>query len=138
MSWQKWQARILRYSDILVYLFLGVLTTAVNYLVYLTCHSYLNFSAGVSNVIAWCVAVIFAFVTNKPFVFKSCDWSANVLFPELGKFLGCRVGSGILETVFLSVTVDFLNWNGLWMKLIASVIVIILNYVGSKLLVFRK
>ena len=138
MSWEKWKARILQHYDLLAYLFFGGLTTVVNYLVYIPCFNWWGLSATVSNVIAWLVAVSFAFVTNKPFVFKSHDWSAKVLFPELGKFLGCRVGSGALETVFLFVTVDGLSWNGNWMKVITSVLVVILNYVGSKLFVFRK
>lgn len=138
MRWQKLKALILRYYDVLTYLFFGALTTAVNYLVYLPCYNWLELSAGVSNVIAWGVAVIFAFLTNKPFVFKSHDWSARVLFPELGKFLGCRLVSGILETAFLFMTVDLLAWNGNGMKLITGILVVILNYVGSKLLVFRK
>ena len=88
--------------------------------------------------IAWVAAVAFAFLTNKPFVFKSHDWSAKVVWPELTKFVGCRIGSGILETLFLLVTVDILRWNGNWMKLITSVLVVILNYFGSKFLVFAK
>ena len=88
--------------------------------------------------IAWVAAVIFAFLTNKPFVFKSHDWSPKVLIPELAGFLGCRIGSGVLETVLIFVTVDWLGWNGNWMKLFTSVLVVVLNYVGSKLLVFRK
>lgn len=138
MSWQKWKAWILRHSNVVIYLIFGGLTTAVNYLVYVPCYNWLKLSAGASNVIAWGVAVAFAFLTNKPFVFQSHDWSAKVLLPELGKFLGCRVGSGVLETVFLLVTVDLLAWNGNWMKLITGILVVILNYVGSKLLVFRK
>ena len=138
MIWQKIKALIFHYYDILVYLVFGVLTTVVNYLVYIPCYNWLGISAGVSNVIAWIVAVIFAFVTNKPFVFKSHDWSAKVLLSEMGKFLGCRVGSGALETGILLVTVDILSWNGNWMKLMTSVLVVILNYVGSKLLVFRE
>ena len=58
--------------------------------------------------------------------------------PELGKFVGCRIGSGALETAFLFLTVDVLHWSGNWMKLIIAVVVIIVNYLGSKLLVFRK
>ena len=138
MSWQKWKAFVLKYYDILAYLFFGALTTAVNYLVYVPCYNWWGISASVSNMIAWLVAVAFAFVTNKPFVFKSMDWSAKVLLPELGKFIGCRVGSGVLETVIIFVTVDFLEWNGIWMKLLTSILVVILNYVGSKLLVFQK
>lgn len=127
-----------KYGDVLSYLFFGGLTTIVNYLVYLPCFNLLHWSASVSNAVAWVVAVAFAFLTNKPFVFKSHDWSWKVVWPELTKFLGCRIGSGVLETVIIFVTVDLLAWNGNVMKLITSVLVIILNYFGSKLLVFRK
>ena len=134
----KIKALILRYYDVLAYLFFGGLTTVVNYLVYLPCYNWLQISAGVSNMIAWVVAVAFAFLTNKPFVFKSHDWSAKVVMPELTKFVGCRVGSGLLETLILFVAVDCLRWNGNWVKLVTSVLVIVLNYFGSKLLVFQK
>jgi putative flippase GtrA len=131
-------ALIRRHYDVLSYLFFGVLTTVVNYLVYLPCYNLLHISASISNLIAWVAAVAFAFVTNKPFVFQSHDWSASVVLPELTKFVGCRVGSGVLETAILFVTVDCLQWNGNVIKLIVSVLVVILNYFGSKLLVFRK
>ena len=129
---------ILKYWDILSYLFFGGLTTVVNYVVYLPCYNRLGISAAVSNVIAWAAAVLFAFLTNKPFVFKSHDWSAKTVWPEFTKFVGCRIGSGALETVIIFVTVDLLCWNGNWMKLATSVLVVILNYFASKLLVFRK
>ena len=127
-----------KYCDIISYLFFGVLTTVVNYIVYLPCYNLLGIPAAVSNVIAWVAAVAFAYLTNKPFVFKSHDWSAATVIPELTKFVGCRVGSGLLETAIIFVTVDMLNWNGNLMKLVTSVLVVILNYVGSKLLVFKK
>ena len=127
----------IKYYDIISYLFFGGLTTVVNYLVYLPCYNWLHLSATVSNVIAWAVAVSFAYLTNKPFVFKSYDWSWKTVGPELAKFLGCRIGSGVLETVLLFVTVDCLLWDGNWMKLFTSVLVVILNYFGSKFLVFR-
>lgn len=127
-----------KYEDVISYLFFGVLTTVVNYLVYLPCYNLLHFSATVSNVIAWAVAVAFAYLTNKPFVFKSHDWSSKTVIPELTKFVGSRVASGALETGFIFVTVDLLAWNGNVMKLVTSVLVVIMNYVASKLLVFRK
>ena len=129
---------IQKYWDILSYLFFGVLTTVVNYLIYLPCYNILGWSAGVSNVVAWVAAVTFAFLTNKPFVFKSYDWSWNVVWPELTKFVGCRVGSGLIETAIIIVFVDILNWDGNIMKIATAVLVIILNYIGSKLLVFKK
>ncbi len=134
----KLKKMITKYWDILSYLFFGVLTTAVNYAVYLPCYNLLHLSASVSNVISWVFAVAFAYLTNKPFVFKSNDWSRETVVPELTKFVGSRVGSGVLETVILRITVDMLCWNGNVWKLITSVLVVVLNYVGSKLLVFRK
>ena len=127
-----------KHYDILAYLFFGVLTTAVNYIVYLPCFNLLGISAAVSNVIAWAAAVVFAYLTNKPFVFHSHDWSKSTVVPELTKFVGSRVASGVLETAFIFVTVDCLLLNGNIMKLLTSVLVVILNYIASKLLVFRK
>jgi len=129
---------IIKYWDIVSYLFFGVCTTVVNYIIYLPCYNLLGMSATVSNMIAWVVAVAFAYLTNKPFVFKSHDWSAKTVVPELAKFLGCRIGSGVAETVILLVAVDLLGWNGNIWKLVTQVMVVILNYIGSKLLVFRK
>ena len=127
-----------RHYDILVYLVFGVMTTAVNYIVYLPCYNLLHLSSAVSNVIAWAAAVAFAYVTNKPFVFHSHDWSAKTVVPELTKFIGTRLGSGGLETVILLVFVDILSMNGNLWKLLTSVLVVVLNYIGSKLLVFRQ
>lgn len=127
-----------KHRDVISYLFFGVLTTAVNYVVYLPLYNWLGLPATASNAIAWAASVAFAFVTNKPFVFQSHDWSAKVVIPELGKFLGTRVGSGLLETAIIFVTVDLLAWDGNIMKLVTSVLVVIINYVGSKLIVFKK
>ena len=127
-----------KYYDILAYLVFGVLTTVVNYLVYLPCYNLLGLKAVVSNVIAWAVAVAFAYLTNKPFVFRSHDWSAQTVIPELTKFVGCRVASGAMESVIIFLTVDLFGWNGNVWKLLTSVLVVILNYIGSKLLVFRN
>lgn len=135
---QKIRDLIHKYWDVLSYLFFGGLTTVVNYLIYLPCYNMLGLSAAVSNVIAWAVAVAFAYLTNKPFVFKSHDWSMKTVVPELTKFVGCRIGSGLLETVIIFITVDLFCWNGNLWKLFTSVLVVILNYVASKLLVFRK
>ena len=135
---QKIRALIVKYWDILIYLVFGVLTTVVNYAVYLPVYNFCGISAAVSNMIAWVVAVVFAFLTNKPFVFHSYDWSAKTVVPELIKFVSCRLASGVMETVILFLAVDCMNWDGNIWKLITQVLVIVINYVGSKLLVFRK
>ena len=135
---ERIRALVMKHWDMISYLFFGVLTTVVNYLVYLPLYNLLGISAAVSNIIAWVAAVAFAYVTNKPFVFKSHDWSMKTVLPELGKFVGCRAASGGLETALVFLTVDVCGWDGNVWKLIISVVVVILNYVSSKLLVFRK
>lgn len=135
---EKLKQLIVKYYDILAYLVFGVLTTVVNYLVYLPCYNLLGLPAVVSNVIAWVVAVAFAYVTNKPFVFRSHDWSAKTVVPELTKFVGTRVASGGMESAIIWIAVDLLGGNGNIWKLLTSILVVILNYVGSKMLVFRK
>ena len=126
-----------KHRNILSYLVFGVLTTLVNFLVYYPLTNLFGCNATVANVIAWGVSVAFAFLTNKPFVFKSNDWSAQVVIPELGKFVGTRVGSGALETAMIFLLVDCLDLNGNIVKVAVSVLVVIINYIGSKLLVFR-
>lgn len=134
----KIRSLVKKYWDVLTYLIFGVLTTVVNYAVYLPVYNLLGLSASVSNCIAWVVAVAFAFLTNKPFVFKSHNWSKQTVIPELTKFISCRIASGAAETVILLVSVDILHWNGNIWKLVTQVLVVVLNYFGSKLLVFRK
>lgn len=129
---------IKKYWDVLSYLFFGILTTLVNYAVYLPLYNLVGASGSVSNIIAWVVSVAFAFLTNKPFVFQSHDWSAKIVLPELTKFVGCRLGSGALETGAIFLLVDCIHLNGNVVKLVTSILVVVLNYVASKLLVFRK
>ena len=127
-----------KHREVLLYLIFGALTTAVNYLVYFPLFNLLKLDAALSNAVAWVAAVAFAFVTNKPFVFQSRDWSAQVLLPELWKFVSCRLFSGVAELLILLVTVDICHWDGNLIKILTSILVVVLNYVGSKLLVFKK
>lgn len=135
---KKLLALLKKHEEVISYLFFGGLTTLVNYIVYLPCYNLLHLSGALSNAVAWLAAVAFAYLTNKPFVFKSHDWSAKTVIPELTKFVGCRVGSGLAETAIIFVTVDLLDLNGNIIKILTSVLVVILNYVSSKLVVFRK
>ena len=127
-----------KHREIVTYIAFGVLTTGVNFLVFLFSRELLKLSATASNMVAWILAVLFAFLTNKPFVFKSKSWSRKVVIPEFVKFVTCRIGSGIMETVFLFVTVDCINWNGTILKLIASGFVMVLNYILGKCVAFKK
>ena len=135
---KKLRALFERYYDVITYLFFGGLTTVVNYIVFFCCRHIWDVSLEFSDVIAWIAAVAFAYVTNKPFVFKSNDWSAKILMQELPSFVGCRIGSLMIEIALHSLTVRVLQWNEVVMKILISIFVVIINYFGSKFLVFAK
>ena len=120
------------------YLVCGALATVVNIAVYSVFYYPFNFSNAISNVIAWVVAAIFAYITNRVIVFKSEVNSQNGLLKEIISFFGCRLLTLGIDQAIMIVTVDKLNWNGLLMKILSNIIVIILNFVFSKILIFKK
>lgn len=126
-----------RYRGIILYVFFGGLTTVINLVVYNVMYYYMESSNLISTIVAWILAVVTAFFTNKQIVFGSSSWKWEVLCKEGLRFFECRVGTGIFEIIFMYITVDFLEWSGFVMKLIANVIVIVLNYVASKTVIFR-
>ncbi len=126
-----------KYKEIILYLIFGVLTTAVNYIIYFVFSNILCVHYLMSNIIAWILSVIFAYITNRIYVFNSKSKGKNKI-NEFITFVGARVFSGIMETVIMYVGVDLLNINDLIIKLTANILVIILNYIFSKLFIFKK
>ena len=120
------------------YLVFGALSTVVNIVVFAICAKLANFSTAVSNTIAWIVAVLFAYVTNKIYVFNSKSTGIKDLVREIISFFSARIVTLIIETVFLWVVIDKLGFNSILMKIISNVIVIILNFVFSKIFIFKK
>lgn len=151
---KKLRAFLEKYREIIAYLFWGVMTTLVSWLSYalfeLIFHSVpgqlfgVALSIQLANVLSWICAVLFAYVTNKLWVFDSKSWEASVVWPELLKFLSARAATGVLEVVGVPLLVrlgldqTLLGREGFVAKILVSVVVIVLNYVLSKLVVFRK
>lgn len=129
---------IKRYKNVLSYLFFGVCTTIINIVAYNFFYYVMNVSNVISNIIAWVIAVLFAFATNKLFVFESKSSGGRVIFRELFSFLGCRALTGIFDLGIMYVAVDCLAQNGMLWKIISNVLVIVLNYIASKLFIFKK
>lgn len=127
-----------KYYSILVYIFFGVLTTYVNFTIYILFSKIFLINIILSNITAWFGAVIFAFFTNRKFVFKSEASYYQHILKEFILFVLSRVLSGGLETLMLYIMVNCLNMNDLIVKVIAAVIVIIFNYVFSKFIIFNK
>lgn len=129
---------IKKYEEIIKYLIIGVATTALNYIVFALLINIANIEMHTSNIIAWFVSVVFAYFTNKLFVFESKSFKLNVLGKEILSFGTARILSLVLEEIILYVFVNLLNMNQLIIKLIANVIVVIVNYVLSKFIIFKN
>ncbi|MCD7791339.1 MAG: GtrA family protein [Bacteroides thetaiotaomicron] len=129
---------IKKYKALISYLFFGVCTTVINIAVYYLCYNVSGIPNVPSTVIAWVVAVVFAYITNKLFVFDSKSFKADVLVREMASFFGCRLLTGILDVIIMYVAVDVMDMNSTLWKLVSNVLVIILNYVASKLVIFKK
>ncbi|MCI5801480.1 MAG: GtrA family protein [Oscillospiraceae bacterium] len=127
-----------KYREVLNYLFFGVLTTLVNLVSYfvLTRAFHINYIA--ATAIAWVLSVLFAYVTNKIWVFESRDTAPGVILRELISFVGCRLFSGALDMGIMYLCVSVWGMPDGIIKILSNILVIVLNYIFSKLLIFRK
>ncbi len=125
-------------KSVIYYLIFGVLTTVINLIIFYCCHNLLNINELVANIIAWIVAVIFAFVTNKYIVFESKSNESKTFFKELTSFLTARLLTLGLEEVMILLFITILGFNATLVKLTAQFLVIVFNYVLSKIFVFKK
>jgi len=127
----------IKYKQLFFYGVFGILTTIINLFVYILCFDFLDIPNVPSNIIAWIIAVAFAFVTNKIWVFESKDLTRSVIFSELWKFVSCRLFSGILDLGIMFVGVDLMEGPSTLITIGSNILVIILNYLFSKLLIFK-
>ncbi len=129
-----------KYEEIIAYLIVGVLTTIVSWAACFVAELFLDASVGwqngVINTIGWVAGVCFGYVTNRKYVFKSTNPD---ILKEFTQFAGARVSTWILDIVIMYVTVNMIHMNYWIAKIfISSVLVMIANYVFSKLFVFKK
>lgn len=139
-------------GEVVKYLVFGVMTTVVNFIVYFAVTAVLGDDMYlVANVVAWVAAVAFAYVTNKLWVFESRSWKKDVLLKELGAFVSARLFSLGVEELGLFVAIDLMRFDGwaldvagfsiggdMLAKLFMQFLVIVLNYIFSKLVIFKK
>lgn len=127
-----------KYKEIINYIVFGGLTTLVNVIVYFIFSRLFNIDEIISNVTAWILSVLFAYVTNKIFVFESKTKNIKQIIKEIVSFFGCRLLSGGIDIGVFAVMVKCLQMNDGISKVITQVLVIIVNYIFSKLIVFRN
>ncbi len=134
----KIQTLVKKYEELILYVICGGLTTVVNIVVYGLCADVLGIYYLAANFIAWVLSVLFAYVTNRTWVFKSRRRGARAILREFSLFVSGRVMSmaGDMLIMFLCVSVAALP--GLIAKILANIFVMIFNYIFSKLIIFRK
>lgn len=131
-----------KYDEIINYLIFGILTTVVTIITYaIFTNTFLSSKSAldiqIANVLSWIIAVTFAYLTNRKYVFKSKAQGSKRI-KEIINFFLARISSLLVEMLFMYVTVTVLSYNDFICKIIAQAIVIIFNYVCSKLIIFKK
>ena len=127
-----------KYQQPILYLFFGVCTTAVNIITYYLCAHPLHLSVVASTCIAWVISVLFAYITNKWWVFESHTLNPGKVWREFVSFVLCRVATFLFNLAALFVMVDLMKMEFFLCKLLISVVVVVLNYVFSKILIFTN
>ncbi|MCC0729655.1 MULTISPECIES: GtrA family protein [unclassified Clostridioides] len=127
-----------KHKETILYLFFGAFTTLINIVSYLFFTRVISFNFMIANALAWIIAVLFAYVTNKFFVFESKKVEIKFLFKEFLSFVSFRLLSGIIEMVIMYIMIDLLFVNDVIVKVFTNIVVIVLNYLFSKMIIFRK
>ena len=143
---EKIKALCVKHREILVYLIVGGLTTVVswaakflwNFLFYAGTSSPTVLQNTILSVVENAAGIAFAYPTNRRWVFHSEAVTARDKMKELVSFFACRLFTGLVDWACMYVFVDLLHFNDLVIKILANVVVIILNYIGSKFFVFSK
>lgn len=127
-----------QYKEPITYLFWGVMSTLANIVTYWLSYDVCHISNMASTLVAWVVAVLMAFITNKLWVFESRNTGWKEDLKEFFSFIGFRIVSEVFDLGIMYWAVDMMGMNGLFWKIVANVIVVILNYVFSKFIIFKK
>lgn len=125
-------------KEMISYLVFGVLTTVVNIVTYWVLTKVFNVDYRIATTIAWFVSVIFAFITNKIFVFNSKDLDINTMIKELLSFMFFRILSYFIDIGMMIALVGWINMDDVFAKILANIVVVIINYVASKYFIFRR
>ena len=144
VNWKKINGKTIKglyfqYKEIINYLVFGVLATLVNFVSYYIFAKLLGIEEVISSGLSWFCSVLFAYITNKLFVFESKTETKKAFLKEMMLFFLARVGSGILCDVgTFALMVKVFNINDIFSKIVTQVMVVIVNYLFSKLIIFRK
>lgn len=126
-----------KYKDLVPYAIFGVLTTIANIVTYWVCAHPLGLNTTISNGAAWFISVLFAYLTNRKWVFHSEASTPKEIWREVLAFYAARIATGLLDMANMWIFVDFLHLPDMIIKVLSNVVVILLNYILSKKVIFK-
>ncbi len=127
----------LKYKEVILYLIFGGLTTLVNIVAYIVCARIFGLGTLTANAVAISLSIVFAYVTNKIFVFESKTETPEKLLREFFTFIACRLATAVFDMAFMYITVELLKLYDIGMKISSNIVVVILNFVLSKFIIFH-
>lgn len=127
--------KLLKYKEIILYLVFGILTTLVNIVIYFIFANIFMINYLISNIIAWIISVLFAYLTNRKYVFES---KRSSIFFEMISFFCSRGITGLLDITLMWLFVENLILDDFIAKIFVNIIVIVLNYLFSKMIIFKE
>ena len=127
-----------KYEEGINYLIFGFLAFVLNYVLYYLFSKVLSLHYLVATVLSWALTVVFAYWTNRTFVFKSKNKDVKALFEDFISFIGARVATELLEVALMFLMVDCAHLNEFISKFVCQVLVIVANYFLSKLWIFKE
>lgn len=138
MKLEKLTKILIKHMDIISYGFFGVCSTLLNIIAYYVLAHHLHMDTIPSTILAWVIAVLFAYVVNRIFVFQSQVRDIQGILREFYLFVGWRLGTELLDIAAMFIFVDVMHHNDMITKAVANIIVIIVNYIASKFFVFKR
>ena len=127
-----------KYEEAISYLFWGGVAFFLSMALFYVFANKMKMDEQIANTIDWVICVVFTYFTNRTFVFKSKSGGLDGMGKEFVSFIGARLGTLIMENILLFVTIDILAMNNMFGKLIGQFVVIVTNYILSKLWIFKK
>ena len=125
-------------KEVILYLFFGVCTTMVNIIAYAVSTRIFLLTVVWATALAWGLSVIFAYITNRKYVFESTSYKIKEVILEMSSFFGCRIFSGFLDIFLMWILVHVVGLPDMFIKIISNIIVIVLNYIASKFWIFKS
>lgn len=124
-------------KEIMSYIIFGVLTTIINIGVFIILYN-LSISYTISNIIAWILSVLFAFYTNRKYVFKKDSNSKDTIRKEILMFYSSRLLSFFIDLFFMFLLIDIIGLSNLWSKIFTNIFIIVINYISSRNIFYKK